>query len=99
MMAMSFQKLECVIPSTILPSARSLSATHARGAHQSGTVPFVWSLGRITITRFGMAPARSHSPRWKRMSPAFTTSGASSVQPGYSGTSRCSSDWICECVS
>ena len=57
------QKLECVSPSTILPSARSLSATQALGVHHPSLVPIVWSLGRMTITRLGMALAASQSRR------------------------------------
>ena len=42
-----FQIEEWLTMSTSWPSARSLSATIARGVYAPGVVPFVWSFGRI----------------------------------------------------
>src|SRR6478672_13720476 len=50
------------------------------------------------MTRFGIEPAASHSPRCERMSPALMTSATSSVQPGYSRTSALSSEGISDRV-
>jgi hypothetical protein len=51
-MAVSFQYLECDTASTTRPSARSLSATEARGVGISGLVPEVWSFGTGSAALF-----------------------------------------------
>ena len=96
---MSFQNANATSPSTILPSARSLSATHARGVHQPADVP-----SRVIVRQDDhheirhLARSLPNRARCARMSPAFTTSGTSCVQPGYSRTSSRSSDGMSECV-
>ena len=50
------QKRLCATVSTIRPSARSLSASMARGVGFPGRVPTVWSLGRERTVKLGNAP-------------------------------------------
>src|SRR5687767_10842941 len=76
--------------STTMPSARSLSATMARGVGDPGRVPFVWSHGRNRYTRFGYVPFFSYSFRSSMNSLARYTSGMTSGKPGKLG---------CECPS
>src|ERR1051325_2667205 len=53
----------------------------------------------MIMSKCGIEPAFSHSPRCERMSLALMTSGTSSVQPGYSRTKTLSSDGISDLVS
>ena len=58
-MAVSFQNLLLLTASTTLPSARSLSATIARGVGLPTCVPVVWSLGKRRTMNCGMPPSFS----------------------------------------
>src|SRR3954470_21427822 len=79
------QKRLLLMPSTIRPRARSLSATIARGVGQPGLVPQVWSAGRLIVIRCGIAPCRSNAFRSARIRSVRETSGMVSGKYGYVG--------------
>src|SRR3954469_18339712 len=79
------QNLLLLTDSTTMPSARSLSATIARGVGDPGRVPFVWSAGRNRYTRFGNVPFFSNSFSSSMNSFARYTSGVVSGKPGKFG--------------
>ena len=56
----SFQNLLFDSASMIRPTARSLSATCARGVAMPGRVPEVWLFGNVIIMKVGRSPLASN---------------------------------------
>src|SRR5262245_43725494 len=86
------QNLLLLTASITIPSARSLSATIARGVGESGRVPLVWSAGKNRYTRFGNSPFFSNSFNSSMNIFARYTSGVVSGKPGKFGWLYLSSD-------
>ena len=64
------------------PSARSLSATMARGVGEPGRVPLVWSLFSVMMFSCGISPLFSRSANSRRNSSARIWSGMAVVLLG-----------------